>query len=229
MLGFRDSWNVWREKVNKALGTVEEIDADEVVYDNTDSGLTATNVQSAIDEVVGDIDDLDGGDIAYDGTDSGLIATNVQGAIDEVAAVTTAVHGNYVSKGTFDIRVDKVDTDTWGALLDKLCTKAVTEIQALADDERVQILGITGSVNLVTAYPSSFLSNSLTTLTTYLLGSGAITNGHTLTSVTLRSSGSQMITSTLLSTTQTFGSDRSAVEAGASSYLVLRLHLFKKV
>ena len=48
---FRDSWEVWRHKVDKALGTVEEIDADEIVYDNTSSHLTATNAQSAIDEL----------------------------------------------------------------------------------------------------------------------------------------------------------------------------------
>lgn len=201
---FRDSWEVWRRKVNTALGGLSEpVKAEDVTYDNTDSGLTATDVQSAIDE----------------------LGTSVSG----IGEVTTAVHGNYVSKGTVDIRVDKEGTDTWGVLFDKLAVKALTEIQALADDERVQILGITGSLNLVVAYPSSFLSNTLTALTTFFVGSGVVTNGHTLTTAILRSSGSQMITSTLVSTTQTFGSDRSAVEAGAASYLVLRLHLFKQV
>ena len=48
----RDSWNVWRRKVDDAIGgTVEPIESANVEYDNTDSGLTATNVQSAIDEV----------------------------------------------------------------------------------------------------------------------------------------------------------------------------------
>ena len=57
-MNWRDSWEVWRGKVNQAIGNVEEIDADEIVYDNTTSGLTATNVQSAIDEVAGDVDTL---------------------------------------------------------------------------------------------------------------------------------------------------------------------------
>ncbi len=73
-------------------------------YDNTDSGLTATTLQDAIDEVA----TTAGGaanqalsnittagenvikglaaDGAYDNTDSGLTATTIQDAIDEVAA-----------------------------------------------------------------------------------------------------------------------------------------------
>lgn len=48
----RDSWNVWRRKVDAALGgMVEPVKSVDVTYDNTNSGLTATNVQSAIDEV----------------------------------------------------------------------------------------------------------------------------------------------------------------------------------
>lgn len=41
------------ELYNKPAGSV---DADDVSYDNTDSGLTATNVQDAIDEVKSDVD-----------------------------------------------------------------------------------------------------------------------------------------------------------------------------
>ena len=58
-------------------------DAEGLSYDNTDSGLTADNVQSAIDEIVTDIPTT-AEDIGYDNTDSGLTADNVQGAIDEL-------------------------------------------------------------------------------------------------------------------------------------------------
>lgn len=61
------------------IGGGTEVDADIVAYDNTSSGLTATNVQDAIDE----LHDADG--IAYDNTTSGLTATDVQSAIDEIA------------------------------------------------------------------------------------------------------------------------------------------------
>ena len=61
-------------------------DASDVDYDNTVSGLTATNVQDAIDEVYGDIPtSFDADDVTYDNTGSGLTATNVQDAIDEIA------------------------------------------------------------------------------------------------------------------------------------------------
>ena len=38
-----------------AVGGITHPDAEDIVYDNTSSGLTATNVQDAIDEVKGDI------------------------------------------------------------------------------------------------------------------------------------------------------------------------------
>lgn len=66
-------------------GTVE---ADDVSFDNTGSGLVATNVQAAIVEVNGKIPSIstpDAEDVDYDNTTSGLQATNVQAAIDELA------------------------------------------------------------------------------------------------------------------------------------------------
>jgi hypothetical protein len=56
----------------------------EIVYDNTTSGLTATNVQDAIDEIDENIDNLSADEISYNNTASGLVATDVQEAIDEV-------------------------------------------------------------------------------------------------------------------------------------------------
>lgn len=67
----------------------ETAEADDVVYDNTTSGLTATNVQDALDEVVAAIPTVpstyDADDINYDNTTSGLTATNIQNAVDELA------------------------------------------------------------------------------------------------------------------------------------------------
>ena len=61
-------------------------DASDVNYDNTSSGLTATNVQTAIDEVYGDIPTgFPATSISYNNATSGLTATDVQSAIDEVA------------------------------------------------------------------------------------------------------------------------------------------------
>ena len=86
-----------------------DYDADQVDYDNTTSGLVATDVQSAIDELAGATGgvasfngrtgvvtpaahDYDGDQVDYDNTTSGLTATDVQAAIDEVngkSGVTT--------------------------------------------------------------------------------------------------------------------------------------------
>lgn len=59
--------------------------AEDVTYDNSGSGLAATDVQDAIDEVLGDIP-ANAAALSYDNTGSGLAATNVQDAIDEVVA-----------------------------------------------------------------------------------------------------------------------------------------------
>ena len=67
--------------INELAGGTGAISASNVTYDGTTSGLTADDVQEAIDEVVGDC-----GVIKYDNTDSGLVATDVQSAIDELAS-----------------------------------------------------------------------------------------------------------------------------------------------
>ena len=72
--------------INELAGGTGAISASNVTYDGTTSGLTADDVQEAIDEVVGMIPtSLDADDITYDNTTSGLVATDVQGAIDELA------------------------------------------------------------------------------------------------------------------------------------------------
>ena len=61
--------------------------ASDTSYDNTGSGLTATNVQDAIDELKSDIPTLTASATSYNNTGSGLTATNVQDAIDELEAI----------------------------------------------------------------------------------------------------------------------------------------------
>lgn len=58
--------------------------ADGITYDNTDSGLSATNVQDAIDEVASAGGGGTAASITYDNTSSGLLADDVQEAIDAV-------------------------------------------------------------------------------------------------------------------------------------------------
>ena len=73
-------------------GGSTEIQAANVSYDGTTSGLLATSVQGAIDELAAaGPGSVDADDVAYDNTDSGLSATNVQDAIDEVAAASADI------------------------------------------------------------------------------------------------------------------------------------------
>lgn len=78
-----------------------DIEADNVKYDNTTSGLTADDVQEAIDEIVSTMPSpttsLDADHVNYDNQTSGLTATNVQSAIDELAQSTPVIaeHGFY--------------------------------------------------------------------------------------------------------------------------------------
>lgn len=77
-------------------------DAADVTYDNTGSGLTATNVQDAIDEVKSDIPTIPtnyaASAITYNNASSGLSGANAQEAIDEVAALTKLTKlGTYTS------------------------------------------------------------------------------------------------------------------------------------
>jgi len=69
--------------IDKAM----ELLASNVFYSNFTSGLTATNVQDAIDE----LSSISGGipaaiGVSYSNTTSGLTATNVQAALDEIDA-----------------------------------------------------------------------------------------------------------------------------------------------
>lgn len=99
--------------------------ASHIIYDNTGSGLTADNVQSALDEIVsiiqttgvtswntrvGDVvpqaGDYTAAQVTYDNTNTGYTATDVQAAIDEadakIEAVSQTVPVTYVE--TFNSR-----------------------------------------------------------------------------------------------------------------------------
>ena len=77
---------------------VSSVDANDVTYDNTGSGLTAADVQDAIDELAARPVVAAAEDVTYDNSVSGLIATDVQTAIDELKALIPAQH-TYVTTG----------------------------------------------------------------------------------------------------------------------------------
>ena len=80
-------------------GGASSVDAEDVDYDNSVSGLTATDVQAAIDEIAGDIPTgFAATAITYDNTITGLAATNVQDAIDDLWAQIPAAP-QYITTG----------------------------------------------------------------------------------------------------------------------------------
>lgn len=68
---------------SKALSTDISLDSSDIDYDNTQSGLSATDVQEAIDELAQGGGGGSAADITYDPTTSRASATNVQDALDE--------------------------------------------------------------------------------------------------------------------------------------------------
>lgn len=79
------------------------ITASDVTYDNTTSGLTADDVQEAIDEIEGQIGSLsyDASDISYDNTTSGLTADDVQEALDEIDGNVDTINTALSSKMSY--------------------------------------------------------------------------------------------------------------------------------
>ena len=76
---------------NKVIGLLSgniQVGADKIGFNNTSSGLSSTNVQTALVELATDISNIptsyDADDINYDNTSSGMVATNVQTAINEL-------------------------------------------------------------------------------------------------------------------------------------------------
>jgi hypothetical protein len=78
-----DTMSKW--SYNRSLADLN-LDAKNITYNNTTSGLTADNVQDAVDELNDKIDNktLEAVEVSYDNTISGLSATNVQSAINEL-------------------------------------------------------------------------------------------------------------------------------------------------
>lgn len=67
-----------------AVGIINAVD---VIYDNAASGLSAIQVQAAIDELDAILDALDAAAIPYDNSSSELTSTNVKAALDEIGIV----------------------------------------------------------------------------------------------------------------------------------------------
>lgn len=72
-------------------GIIMPIEAFRVIYNNTSSGLSADDVQAAIDELNNLIAALQAAQIGYDATASGLNVGNVKAALDKLATDSSAI------------------------------------------------------------------------------------------------------------------------------------------
>ncbi len=93
----------FNSRTGAVLPAASDYDADQIDYDNVTSGLTATDVQAAIDEVLGEIPDTSGlvpnttkinsnalsGDVTLDGADIALTGYTKPGSASAIAATDT--------------------------------------------------------------------------------------------------------------------------------------------
>lgn len=105
----RDSWDVWRAKVNAAIGSIDSIDASDVDFDKTGTSLDSTNVEDAIKE-------LDSND--------GTLATAVSGISDRVTSLegkgfklTSLFNGDASTGGSEGVSVETTDITTFDDIL----------------------------------------------------------------------------------------------------------------
>jgi len=115
--------------VDKAV-TVPTPTAASTSYDNTTSGLSATNVQDAIDEVKADIPtSFNANNISYNNTVSGLQANNVQSALDEIAQLISTPGINYIFTTNGSAQTATLSKD--GIIVGNLSLSANTYTDAL--------------------------------------------------------------------------------------------------
>lgn len=164
-------------------GSVTPTAASAVTFDGTASGLSATNVQAAIDEVVGDIPEIPAtyaaSAITYDNTTSGLTATDAQAAIDEVATVTEEVKGNYVNSGYGTVVVNADGTKSFDTLLNELKTEITSLLASIENDEFVipKSLYITSFYSLVADYTSGWAKGSTNFTPSFSRAGGSAAKG----------------------------------------------------
>jgi hypothetical protein len=89
-------------EANTSLSNLED-GTTSILFDNSGSGLTAENIQDALDELDGIVDNIIDGsqDITYDNAVSGLTAETVKAALDEIDGIL-----DDVIAGTQDITYD---------------------------------------------------------------------------------------------------------------------------
>lgn len=139
-------------------GSYDPQPASNITYDNTDSGLTADNVQEAIDEV----------------------NTDLQSTKDDVGDIKTAIRDTYVtSNNTGVITINADGVKTFEALLGDLKTAMLAAINAIDDDELLvpESLYISSFYSLRSDYTSGWANDTINFSPSFSRAGGSLSTG----------------------------------------------------
>ena len=175
--------NTFNGRDGAVVSQAGDYNASEIDYDNTVSGLTATDAQAAIDEIAADVPtsyvdsfngrngavvptagDYDASDVDYDNTVSGLTATDVQAAIDEISndvlssgvasfkgrtgAVNPAAHDYDASMVDYDNTVSGLTATDVQAAIDELAGGGSVTITLTLNGAKEDTIVVTDSNNV---------------------------------------------------------------------------------
>jgi hypothetical protein len=197
----------------------QPIPSTKIGYDNTSSGLDATNVQGAIDEVTQILNEKQ--DKTYDGTESGIEADTVTGAIDELAqdmSDLTDIIKNSVIK-----RNDAITT-TLNTAMEDIRLHLIDVLQTLEDTqfiilEYVNINGTVVSNNMLHFFQGG---SNATINSTYFMSSSVVAHANDITINSARSGIQGMLKCVIDANGATFSHITDTTEITASvSYLIV--------
>lgn len=142
--------------------------AEDVTYDNTVSGLTATDVQAAVDELAARPVVAAAEDVTYDNTLSGLTATDVQAAIDELKALIPATP-NYITTG-LTINLGRCTINDGGYYIDSnnICHVDITITTNTAGSN--DMVFVYGFPQAATPVPGSGITYATATFNNFCIG-----------------------------------------------------------
>lgn len=161
--------------------------ANDVSYDNTVSGLAATDVQDAIDELAARPTTADASDVTYDNTLSGLTATDVQAAIDELKALIPVI-SPYITTG-LTIPLNNCTINAGGYYVDdnNICHVDITiTVSTNLAAGNFLIKGFpqaatpvpgSGTTPVTAEFNDAYIGQHSANLTSMLVGSSAISSG----------------------------------------------------
>ena len=139
-----------------ANGSGESTTASNVSYDNTDSGLTAENVQAAIDEVVGDIPTISDYGVNYSETET-VIGTYLGETLYRkvFTGLSVALNGNsWVDIPAAGLK-ELINVKAYAIVSDVLTTCALSESRYYATTENIQVAtfptGYNRTINILVA------------------------------------------------------------------------------